>query len=110
ASGVGNVADQRFNVGVVSEAVQQGLRTNIDDAIIADIPEVAQWRNYTIVLDSYRIVAGAIAYRDSGLPLAGDINRDGVYVTNSITYYQVPLLNYAIFYEPTLELDGGARI
>ncbi|MDK2973555.1 MAG: hypothetical protein PWP23_3310 [Candidatus Sumerlaeota bacterium] len=110
ASGMGSVADDKFNIGVVSQPVQQNLRTNIDDAIIADIPEVAQWRNYTIVLDSYRIVAGAIAYRDSGLALAGDINRDGVYVTNSITYYQVPLLNYAIFYEPTLELDGGARI
>lgn len=109
--GTGNVADSRFNVGIVTQPVRQNLRTIIDDAIIRDIPEVAQWRDYTIILDSYRVIAGAMAYRDSGLAMAGTMtNRPGVYVSTSVSYYQVPLLNYAIFYEPTLELDAGVRI
>lgn len=105
-----SVNDSNFNVGMGVDAIRQGLNTVIDQTIVDEIPEVEPWINYNIILDSYRIVAGAVAYTDSGLPLAGQLQRPGVYVGRTVSFYQVPLLNYAIFYQNTLELDGGARI
>lgn len=113
--GVGQVADTRFNVGFaiepIVEASTDGL-TLIDDTIIAQIPELVQWRDYFLNLDSYRIVAGALAYTEaSGLALANQFSqREGIYVSRTVNFYLVPLLNYAIFYQNDLELDAGQRM
>src|SRR5690606_10797721 len=58
------------------------------------------------------LVARAKATDLSGLAMSGTFgdSRSGVAITRTVSYFTVPLLRFAIFYENLFELDGGARI
>ena len=106
---------------VVSAAVEpleiEGIDEDNDSVEITDDiidligeNDLRQWMGFSINLNAYRIMAGARATDASGMALAEQLRRPGVYVAQTVTFYRVPLLNYAIFYQNTLELDAGQQI
>lgn len=100
-----------FDVDAAIEEVMAEQVAQVDDDLIAILgPDFAQWRGFPIRLSSYRIHTGARANANSGLALLNRFERPGVYLSQVVTLYQIPLLNYAIFYGNDLELDAGARI
>lgn len=85
--------------------------TEITSDIITELgPELAPWEGFTLQLESYQLMAWARATGDAGIAYAGSFARPGVWVSRNVTYYAVPLFNYAIFYENLFEMDGGGRI
>jgi len=83
----------------------------ITEAEVAEYgQELAPWMGFNLQVEVYRLVAWARANEDSGIALASSAKRSGVFVSRNVTYFAVPLFNYAIFYENLFELDGGQRI
>ncbi len=83
----------------------------IDQDVVDSVdPSLQQWVGYSMQVYSFDILAGARANSDSDLAMADVFKRPGVYVSRRATFFETPLMNYAIFYENTLEIDGGARI
>ncbi len=100
-----------YNVGFAIETIVPNQTVLITEDLANDIGgTVATWEDYEITLAAYRIVAAAKATAASGLPGATIIDRPGVFVSKVVSFYQVPLLRYAIFYANNLELDAGQRI
>ncbi len=100
-----------YNTDLAFNQSQAWGLTQITEDIVEDLgPQVGQWIGYNVGLESYQIAAGASATGDSGLAYSDSFKRPGVYVSRNVSYFAVPLLTYAIFYENLFELDGGARI
>lgn len=100
-----------YNVSVANVQNQSWADTPITQAVVDNLgPQVGQWIGYTVGLESYQLVAGASATDESNLAYSGSFKRPGVYVSRNVSYFAVPLLRYAIFYENMFELDGGAAI
>lgn len=99
-----------FDVAAAVQTLVEDDVREIDEDLAEQIGgDVAGWIGYKIRLSSYRILAGARAESDE-IQGSKRYARPGVYISRVVSFYQVPLLNYAIFYENVMELDAGARI